>query len=148
MRIWGLAGALLLALPMSAQARSVEQVFKNFGLIGVWAGACNAPADVDSGNAHAIYAVSSTADVMLTYDYGVKHSPAVYTIVSAKPMGRDRVSYVEERVQDKARVTVTVMKARDKLSVVSSVGADGKAFVQNGKVVATGMPSPQQVRCF
>jgi len=41
----------------------------------------------------------------------------------------------------------TLLKAREKISVISSVGPDGKAFVQNGKIVATGQPTPQQVRC-
>jgi hypothetical protein len=89
-------------------------------LIGVWVSACNQPPNLESGNSHSIYALSSTADVMLTYDYGPKHNAAVYTIVSAQQTGRDRLSYVEERLHDKARVTV--LKAKDAISVVSSVG--------------------------
>ena len=147
MRSWGIAAALLLGLPLSAQAQSVEQVFQNFGLIGVWASACDQPANVDSGNSRSIYAVSSSDGVMLTYDYGTKYRPAIYTIVSAQQVGRDRVSYVEERVHNKARVSVTVHKANNRITVISSVAQDGKAYVENGKIVSNGQPVPSQTRC-
>jgi hypothetical protein len=62
--------ALLMALPVAAQAQSIEQVFQSFGLIGVWASACNQPPSLEAGNSQSIYALSSTEDVMLTYDYG------------------------------------------------------------------------------
>ena len=148
MRSWGIAAALLLGLPFSAQAQSVEQVFQNFGLIGVWANACNQPAQLESGNSRAIYARSSSDGVMLTYDNGVKHAPSVYTIVSAQQMGHDRVSYVEERVQNKARVKIILHKANDRITVISSVAQDGgKVYVENGKDVSNGRPAPSQTRC-
>jgi hypothetical protein len=148
MRSWGIAAALLLGLPFSAQAQSVEQVFQNFGLIGVWADACNQPAQLENGNSRAIYALSSSDGVMLTYDYGTKYAPAVYTIVSAQLVGRDRVSYVEERVKNKARVNVTLHKANDRITVISSVAQEGgKVFVENGMIVSNGQPAPSQTRC-
>ena len=84
---------------------------------------------------------------MLTYDYGTKYAPAVYTIVSAQQVGRDRVSYVEERVRNKARVNVTVHKANDRITVISSIAQDGKVFVENGKIVSNGQPAIPQSRC-
>ena len=147
MRLWGIAAALVLGLPLSAQAQSVEQVFQNFGLIGVWANACSQPANLEVGNSSAIYALSSSDGIMLTYDYGTKYAPAVYTIVSAQQVGRDRVSYVEERVHNKTRVNVTVHKANDRITVISSVAQDGKVFVENGRIVSNGQPAPPQTRC-
>jgi hypothetical protein len=147
MRVLVMAAALVMALPLSAQAQSVQQLFENFGLIGVWASACNQPPSLEAGNSHSIYALSSSADVMLTYDYGPKHRSSVYTIVSARQTGRDRLSYVEERLNDKSRATVTVLKVKGALSVVSSVGQNGKVFVENGKILANGQPTPQQRRC-
>lgn len=148
MRSWGIAAAVLLGLPLSAQAQSVEQVFQNFGLIGVWASACDLPAQLESGNSRAIYALSSSDGVMLTYDYGTTYAPAVYTIVSAQQVGRDRLSYVEERVKNKARVNVTLHKANDRITVISSVAQEGgKVFVENGKIISNGQPAPSQTRC-
>ena len=149
MRAWGIAAALLLGLPLSAQAQSVEQVFQNFGLIGVWANACGQPAELENGNLRAIYARSKSDGVMLTYDYGTNYAPAMYTIVSAQQMGHDRVSYVEERVQNKARVKIILHKANNRITVLSSVAQDdGKVYVQNGKIVSNGQPAPSQTRCF
>jgi hypothetical protein len=146
MRSWGIAAALLLGLPLSAQAQSVEQVFQNFGLIGVWGIACNQP--LESGNGRAIYARSKSDGVMVTYDYGTKHPAAVYTIVSAQQEGRDRIAYVEERLQNKARVRIILHKANDKITVISSVAQDdGKVYVENGTIAANGRPSPSQTRC-
>lgn len=148
MRSWRIAAALLLGLPFSAQAQSVEQVFQNFGLIGVWAGACNQPAELDKGNSRAIYAHSKSDGIMLTYDYGTKYAPAVYTIVSAQQLGHDRVSYIEERLDTKARVKIILHKANDRITVLSSVAQDGgKVYVQNGKIVSSGQPAPSQTRC-
>ncbi len=147
MRLLVVVAALVLALPLSARAQSVQQTFENFGLIGVWASACNQPPSLEAGNSHSIYALSSTADVMLTYDYGPKHQAADYTIVSAQQTGRDRLAYVEERLHDKARVTVIVLKAKDAISVESSVGQNGKVFVENGKIGANGQPTARQRRC-
>jgi hypothetical protein len=40
-----------------------------------------------------------------------------------------------------------VLKSKETISVMSSVGQNGKVFVENGKIVANGQPSPQQRRC-
>ncbi len=79
--------------------------------------------------------------------YGTKHAPAIYTIVSAQQVGHDRVSYVEERLQNKARVKITLHKANDRITVISSVAQDGKVYVENGKIVSNGLPAPSQTRC-
>ena len=59
-------------------------------------------------------------------------------------MAHDRVTYIEERVRNKARVSITLHKVRDRITVVSSVAHDGKVFVENGKIVSTGQPAPQR----
>lgn len=72
----------------------------------------------------------------------------MYTIVSAQQVGRDRLSYVEERVHNKARVSVTLHNANDRITVISSVAKDGgKVFVENGRVVSNRQPAPSQTRC-
>jgi hypothetical protein len=63
-------------------------------------------------------------------------------------VGRDRLTYVEERVRNKARVNVTLHKANDRITVISSVAQEGgKVFVENGKIVSNGQPAPSQTRC-
>lgn len=141
---------LLAALPATAQAQSVRQVFHEFGLFGVWAPSCDLPPSADTGNVHAIYALATGRGdgVMLTYDNGPKYPASVYTILSAERSGRDRLTYLEERLHDKKRVTVTVHKNKDEISLVSSVLADGTVLVRDGRRTANGAPSPPQVRCL
>jgi hypothetical protein len=140
---------VLAALPLSAQAQSssVRQVFQEFGLIGVWARACDQPANLAGGNPHAIYALASSGGVMLTYDNGPQYSPSVYNILSAQHAGPNRLTYVEERLRDKQRVTVTVVKSSNEISLWSSVLPDGTVLVQNGRLTKTGLTNPPQVRC-
>jgi hypothetical protein len=140
---------LLTVLPMTAQAQSVRQVFQDFGLIGVWARSCDQPASADNGNTHAIYALAAGRGdgVMLTYDNGPNYAASVYTILRAERSGRDHLTYLEERLQDKKRVTVTVHKNKDAISLVSSVLADGTVLVRDGRRITNGEPSPPQVRC-
>jgi hypothetical protein len=148
MRLLAIVAVFVMAVSISAHAQTVEETFQKFGLLGIWASACNQPPDLDSGNPHTIYAVSSSGEIILTYDFGTKRHSAVYTIVSAVQTGSDRVSYTEERFPDKARLNVTVIKAKDKISVLSSVAQNGKAFIENGKIVGSGQPSQTQTRCY
>jgi hypothetical protein len=150
MRKTPILAVLLAALPMTAQAQSVRQVFHDFGLFGVWAPACDQPPSADNGNTHAIYALAAGKGdgVMLTYDNGPNYTASVYTILSAERSGRDRLIYLEERLHDKKRVTVTVHKNKDAISLVSSVLADGTVLVRDGRRTASGEPIPPQLRCL
>ncbi len=140
MRIMVVVAALVAALPFSARAQSqtVQQVFRSFGLIGVWARACDQPASLDDANSHVIYALSGTDGVMLTYDNGPKYKPSFYTVLSAARMGANRLTYVEQLLNSSQRATVIVQKFGKEIGVVSSVMEDGKVLVENGKMNATG----------
>lgn len=149
MRKTTILAMLLSALPLTAQAQSVRQVFQEFGLIGVWARACDLPPSVEGGNSHVIYALASGRGdgVMLTYDNGPGYNASVYSILSAERAGRDRLTYLEERLHDKKRVTVTVLKNDNEISLWSSVLPDGTVLVRDGRHTANGAANPRQVRC-
>ena len=89
----------------------------------------------------------SADGVLLTYDNGPKHKPSVFSIVSARRAAANRLVYVEERIPDKLRVTITVEKKADAISVMSSVLDDGKVLVKDGRFTATGSVNPPQARC-
>jgi hypothetical protein len=144
--------AAVLAVPAaSAQpARPplpVQQVLQEFGLIGEWANACNLPADLDQGNSRAIYALSKSAGVILTYENGPKYKPSVYAILTARRTAKDRVTYVQERLADRTRVTVTLLKKENSISVWSSALDNGTELVKDGRYVANGRENPPQLRC-
>lgn len=43
--------------------------------------------------------------------------------------------------------TITLHKANDRITLISSVAQDGKVYVENGKIVSSGLPAPSQTRC-
>lgn len=161
MRNMIIVAALLSALPLSAQARmhkrvrapmpkqppTVQQTFLKFGLIGIWARACDQPANMAAGNSRAIYALSGHDGVMVTYENGPKHLPTVYTVLSAEKTGPHRLTYVEQRFNTQERATVTVRKIGGRIGVQTSVREDGKVLVQDGRFTANGRTEPQQSRC-
>lgn len=147
MRILVILAAIVSMLPLSAQAQSVQQVFRQFGLIGVWARACDQPADLESGNQHAIYALHGADGVMITYENGPKYRPSFYTVLSAERMGRNCIVYVEQRLNTDQRATITVEKFGQDIGLTSSVLEDGTVLVKDGKVTATGQPNPHQSLC-
>jgi len=140
--------AALLAVPAaSAQAQSVQQVFQDFGLIGIWANACDQAANLDLGNSRAIYALSKTDGVILTYENGPRYKPSVYSILTARRTGKDTITYVQERLADQVRVTITLKKTPTGVSVWSSVMESGQVLVQDGRYTGSGRQNPLQVRC-
>ncbi|MGH6989736.1 MAG: hypothetical protein ACREE3_07550 [Stellaceae bacterium] len=147
MRKWLILAALLMALPASAQMQAVQQIFQNFGMIGVWAPACGAPIGAATDSTEAIYALSHSDGVILTYDYGPNHPASSYRILSARMESKDRLAYVEQRLIDKAQVTVTVVKVKGTINVMSSVSANGHVLVQDGRIVANGQETPRRTRC-
>jgi hypothetical protein len=147
MRIMVFLTTLLAALPLSVHAQSVQQTFLKFGLIGVWARACDQPANMDAANSHAIYALSGHDGVMLTYENGPKYGPTIYTVLSAEQEGADQLTYLQQRFNSQQRATVTVRKFGDQIGVQSSVLEGGKVLVRDGKFTASGLEGPRQSRC-
>jgi hypothetical protein len=147
MRKFVMLAALLLALPATGQTESVQQVLENFGLIGIWAPACGEPMNAATDNSEAIYALSHSDGVILTYDYGAAHRPSTYRILSARQETAGRLAYVEERLADKTRATVTVIKAKGAINVTTSVNENGRVLVQDGRIVANGQETPRRTRC-
>jgi len=143
--------ALLATFPMPAHAQSppssIQQIFQDFGLIGVWAPVCGQPASLEGGNSHAIYAIAPPNGVILTYDNGPKYKPSVYAIVSAQPVAGGRLTYVEERLSDKMHVTVTLLKFGNEILVWTSVLQDGRILIDEGKSTTSGASNPRQMRC-
>jgi phage baseplate assembly protein gpV len=147
MRKFVILAVLLAALPASAQVESIQQIFEKFGLIGVWSPACGDAMAAPGETSEAIYALSHSDGVILTYDNGAGHRPSSYRILSARLETKDRMAYEEERLSDQARATVTLVKVKGAISVLSSVKADGTVLVQGGRVLANGQPTPRRARC-
>lgn len=134
--------ALLAATP--AEAQSPRRILSEFGFMGAWSPECRtAPAP---NNSRRTTRIGRSGTVTFEEDLGPDFEPNKYVVRNAQRVGRDAVSIrVElngEHVQD-----LTVVKDGRRLRTMENVGADGKAVVQNGRVLASNRETPWLTKC-
>ena len=125
-----------------AQDRPIP-VFQAFGLVGDFAGDCSRPPV--RGNQHSFYRVAA-GEMTLTYDHGPGVVPTRYTILSARQLDPDRISYVQQNRDDQRMLEIEVVKTQGGVRVWYSRRTSGEVLVRNGNF-NDGTPSPLQVRC-
>jgi len=124
----------LLAITL-AYSQSPTGAIKEFGLLGTWADNCNA--EPGPSNQHASFSLTSRGAVLLRNDFGPDYGDMVYRIVDAKLIGRFRISLRQLLTTDDQIALDTVMlKAKDRIRIWSSRGADGSQYVEDGLVPA------------
>jgi len=142
--------AIVLAGSRAANAETVGQVLKNFGLLGTWANDCSKPAS--SNNYHTIYEATSNGDVRRTY-YNEPNKNKIYSQFVIKRVSRvaaDQILYEQEGQDDLQYVVLK--KIANRYRIFSNHSRAGKVFVQEGKYVkdspAThGNETPWQTKC-
>ncbi|MCW5772327.1 MAG: hypothetical protein KIT16_11870 [Rhodospirillaceae bacterium] len=144
-RIGWLAGILVaMALAPAARAQSVENAFREFGLIGTWARDCTRPAF--GANIHSVYAVGADGVVTLSYERGPGSAPTRYRILSARVVAPDRIAYREENVAERRQLDIEVQLEQGRIRVWLSRRTTGEVLVRDGKF-NDGVGSPWQNRC-
>src|SRR5215813_2388944 len=146
LRIWFLAAAFALAMPALA-ADSPTQVLRDFGMLGTWATDCSRPSNSD--NFYTIYAGQSDGRVRRTY-YNTpdrKTPYNVYIVTRAVKLPSDMLSYQQEGDVNQDKIDVILLKDGNKYKIWSSVTAEGKALVKDGKFPGSGDDSPWQAKC-
>jgi|SRR5215471_13688206 len=147
LRISLLAIAVVLSVPALASAQSPSAVLREFGLLGTWATDCSRPSDSD--NFYTIYAGMSDGRVRRTY-YNTpdrKTPYNVYIITRAIRLPSDMLSYQQEGDVNQDKIDVILLKDGNKYKIWSSVTAEGKALVKDGKFPGSGDDSPWQAKC-
>ena len=133
-----LASAICLQLLLSttpSSAQSPTSAIKEFGLFGTWADNCNA--NPGPSNQYASFSVTSRGAILLRNDFGPDYGDMVYRIVDAKRVGQFRISLRQLLTTDDQIALDTVMlRARDRIRIWSSRGADGSEYVQDGLIPA------------
>ena len=137
-----LAAIFGFALPALASAQpsdstkqpseSTKRAVLDFGLIGVWAGACDEPATPI--NNHATYALSSSGAITLTYDAGERYEPTRYAIVNAEIVADDKIALREDYLNEKQTLEILVRKDKGRIRVWTSKSTDGRVLVQDGVI--------------
>ena len=136
---------LAIAACSAARAQSVENVFREFGLIGTWAANCSRPAG-SGGNTYTIYGVEADGTVTLTYDSGGQGSQTVNVILRAERRGDDRIGYLQENRNTKAQIEIELVLRDNTIKVWTSRRTTGEVLVREGKF-GSGGESPTQARC-
>jgi hypothetical protein len=120
-----------------ANAQSATKAIKDFGLLGTWADDCGK--NPSPANQYAIFSVTSRGLIQLQNDFGPDYDDMVYRIVDAKRIGALRISLRQLLTSDDQIALDTVMlKAKDRIRVWSSRGADGSTFVRDGAMPSAG----------
>jgi hypothetical protein len=127
-----------------AEARSVRSVLSDFGFMGAWSADCAAaPAP---SNSRRTARTGRSGLVTFEEDLGPDYQPNKYVVVGAQRLARDtvaiRVELNGERMQD-----LTVLKDGQRLRTIENVGADGKAVVKDGRLVANNRETPWLNKC-
>ena len=125
-----------LLLATCANAQSVTDTLRDFGLLGTWAVECNQLPS--PGNEHAIFALTSIGTVQLRNDFGIEYDEMIYRIVAANQVGADKLALRQVLVSDSRIVLDNVMLKNDeRVRMWSSRGADGTTLVWDGVVPMT-----------
>jgi hypothetical protein len=120
-----------------ACAQSPTRAVKEFGLLGTWADDCNQ--NPSPANQYAVFSVTARGAIQLRNDFGPDYDDMVYRIVDAKRIGGLRISLRQLLVtDDQIALDTVMMKAKDRIRVWSSRGADGSNFVQDGLMPSVG----------
>jgi hypothetical protein len=133
-----LAAAIVFVQLLSAtfaSAQSPTNAVKEFGLFGTWAGDCNA--NPSPANQYASFSVTSRGTIHLRNDFGPDYGDMVYRIVDARRIGQFQISLRQLLMtDDQVALDTVMMKAKDRIRIWSSRGADGSEYVQDGLVPA------------
>ena len=140
---------LVLAAPTAANAQTVRQVLKDFGLLGTWQTDCGQTPSLS--NIRTVYEGLANGDVRRTYydAPGKVYNQAVLKRVSR--IAADQILYEQEMQNDLQFIVLT--KIGNRYRVFSSHSRAGKVYVQEGKYVKDadsrlhGDDSPWQTKC-
>lgn len=139
--------ALVLATPAAANAETVGQTLRQFGLLGTWADDCSLPAA--DNNFHTVYAALPNGTVQRTYYNAPGKIYNQYVLQRVNRISSDQIVYQQKG--SAGRIDVVLMKAGNRYHVLSSQNENGKIYVKEGKFTentsSPGVESPWQTKC-
>ncbi|MFN3659334.1 MAG: hypothetical protein ACK4UO_18975 [Pseudolabrys sp.] len=132
----------------AAEATSVEAIFTEFGLFGVWAGDCAKKAAPD--NPHVHIARASTGVVFEEHDLGPGYAVNVYNIVSAERLSSTRVStrviFQPGGPKEERQTLVFDLRGNTRRTMFNQAEG-GPVRVKDGVAVALGNKTPVLKKC-
>jgi hypothetical protein len=138
----------MFAVPLSANADSVDQLFEQFGLFGSWAPDCSRPAT--PSNPHVSITTPSSGLVLEDHNLGPDFSVNRYSVLSAERVSATGIS-VEVIFQPGTEVEERqklVFSVRDNTRrTMFNQGDGGTVRVKDGIALARGSKTPLLRKC-
>jgi hypothetical protein len=143
-----IAALACLAPATAPHAQSPANMLAELGVLGRWAADCRRPPG--GNNPHVIFERGSTASGA--------HYRVVFGTDNSTTRSVDKVRVLGEgtiamRFTTMTGATtglafdITMLKEPRRYKVIASVGSDGKVYIKDGIVVATGAQNPWQSKC-
>jgi hypothetical protein len=148
LRIALVLSAFVLASSGTASAQTVQQVLKDFGLLGTWQTDCGQPPA--QNNIRTLYEGLPNGDVRRTY-YNASGKISDFVLKRVSRVAADQILYEQEGNNDLTFVVLT--KIGNRYRIFSNHSRAGKVYVQEGKFVKDadarlhGNETPWQTKC-
>jgi len=136
-----------LAFPVLA-TESPRQVLEAFGFLGRWSPNCDQPPS--PGNSLRTTSTTPGGGVGFSEAFGTSFSENVYEVLDAKRIDDDRVS-IRIRLNGETTQDLVMALRKGRLRTMANRPLDGanagRTIVKDGRVTASGTPTPWMSRC-
>ena len=137
-----------LAIADAPRAQSPANMLAEIGMLGRWAADCRRPAG--GNNPHVIFERSQTgtgAQYRVVFDAS---SSTTRSVDNVRVIDADTIAMRFTTLTGDSTglaFDITMLKEPNRYRVIASVGSDGKVYIRNGIVVASGAENPWQNKC-
>jgi hypothetical protein len=149
MRIAALLVFLLVAVPpAAAEDTSPEQLFRQFGLFGIWASECAAPAS--PANPHVEISEAAPGVILEDHHLGSDYAVNRYSVLTAEKLSATRLSVVvlfHPGDPDEERQKLIFQIRDNTRRTVFNQADGGPVRVENGIALARGTETPLLKKC-
>jgi len=143
-----LVTAAALFLAAETRAQSPTNMLAELGVLGTWAADCRRPPG--GNNPHVIFERGPDG---IRAQYRVVFAPdnsTTRSVDNVRVLGADTIAMRFTTLTGASTglaFDITMLKEPTRYKVIGSVGSDGKVYIKDGIVVASGAPNPWQNKC-
>ncbi|HEX4557022.1 MAG TPA: hypothetical protein VH249_23735 [Xanthobacteraceae bacterium] len=136
------------AVPVMAAAESPRQVLEDFGFLGRWSPRCDQPPSPD--NSLRTTSVTPSGAVGFSEQFGKGFRENSYEVLRAERITDDQVS-IRIRLNGETTQDLVMAIHKGRLRTMANRPLDGanagRTLVKDGRVTASGAPTPWMSRC-
>ena len=142
--IAAMALACTVSIARQASAATLSEIARQWGLIGTWAVDCHTPPSQQ--NIYLTYVTGEEGKVLHKRDFGVGRDANEVLKARIAPNGQLRlvVSFPE---LSETRSYVLMMGGDGRIRAITNRDNQGRYSIRNGRLLASGKPTPWQSRC-